>query len=110
MKNEAACNAVAAPYNPYATSRENYDHYKAYCLYHRLIPATFDQWLENAEKPHSIEIKNDFGTVTWTSQHETAFLLIAEAAHTLQMTTAEFVDVLHDSDRQCPKCHKNLHW
>ena len=109
MKNQSAPNEVAAPYNPAATDRENYDHYKSYCLYHRLIPATFPEWLESSGMPHAVEIKNDFGTVLWTATHEAAFTLLAEAAWTLQMTTAEFVQILHDSDRECPKCKAGLH-
>lgn len=60
-------------------------------------------------KKHDVEICNDFGSVTWTDQHEAAFLLLADAAKTLNMTVSEFADVLDNSERECPKCKAGIH-
>lgn len=58
---------------------------------------------------HHVEIKNDYGTVKWTDEHERALLLLADGADTLQMTLPEFVDILIHGDRQCPQCKEGLH-
>ena len=58
---------------------------------------------------HDVTIKNDFGRVRWTKAHEAAFVLLREAAWTLQMTPGELMDDLEHSDRECPKCKEGKH-
>ena len=58
---------------------------------------------------HNVKIQNDFGTVEWTAEHEAALQLLNDGAWTLQMTPAEFIAVLNDSDRECPKCKQGIH-
>lgn len=61
------------------------------------------------QSQHDVKIQNDYGTVTWTEKHEEAFRLLNEGAWTLQMTLSEFVEMLSESDRQCPKCRDGVH-
>lgn len=61
------------------------------------------------QKRHQVEIANDFGVVKWTPQHEAAFLLLADAAHTLEMTVGELADILANSERECPQCKAGKH-
>ncbi len=58
---------------------------------------------------HSVRVSNDFGTVVWTEKWENALVLMAVGASRLQITPAEFVEMMLSSDRKCPKCRAGEH-
>lgn len=58
---------------------------------------------------HALRVKNDFGTVVWDETHEEAFNLMREAAWALQMTDGEFMEMMSETDRVCPKCRQGKH-